>query len=80
MLINTKKYISKSDLNQNFLKVTNLVDEDELNIILKNNIPKYPLLDHNELKTEIFASDNEVIEFAQNIISRNIIAFKELAK
>ncbi len=80
MLINTKNLVSISEANQNFSKVTRLVDENGAAVILKNNIPKYVLLDYNQLETEILASDKEVTELAQDIINRNIVAFKELAK
>ncbi|MDR1159577.1 MAG: type II toxin-antitoxin system Phd/YefM family antitoxin [Syntrophomonadaceae bacterium] len=78
MIINTKNLVSISEANQNFSKVARLVDENGAVVILKNNVPKYVLLEYTQLDEE--PSDNEITAMAQNIITRNIAAFKELAK
>jgi antitoxin Phd len=49
MLVNTQKMVSISEANQNFSKIAKLVDEDKSVVILKNNKPKYILLDFEEL-------------------------------
>ncbi len=80
MLIDTKNIVSITDANQNFSKVTKLVDENGSVVILKNNQPKYVILEFNELEGEEIADMEEVKSLTQSIIAKNINAFKELAK
>lgn len=58
MIINTDDMISISEVNQNFTKVTKLVAERGAAVILKNNIPKYLVIEfdraeNQELKTNV---------------------------
>ncbi|MBW9213160.1 MULTISPECIES: type II toxin-antitoxin system Phd/YefM family antitoxin [Terrabacteria group] len=48
MNINTNNLVSISEANQNFSKVARKVEENGSVIILKNNCPKYLLIDFNE--------------------------------
>ena len=43
MNVNTKSLVSITEANQNFSKVARLVDENGSAVILKNNIPRYPV-------------------------------------
>ena len=45
MTIDTNTMISISEANQNFSKVAKLVDERGSAVILKNNVPKYLVID-----------------------------------
>ena len=77
--------VSISEANQNFSKVARLVDSNGTAVILKNNKPKYVLVDYNTLvqeeKEESVVSDQaSVDEVATSILSRHLDAFKELAK
>ena len=47
MNINIENLVSISEANQNFSKVARLVDEKGTAIILKNNAPRYVLLDYS---------------------------------
>ena len=80
MKINISNLVSISEANQNFSKVARLVDENGATVILKNNKPKYILLEYSQLEKEKFASDADVEEAASNILSKHIKAFEELAK
>lgn len=80
MMINSNLLVPMTDANQNFSKVVRLVDEEGMAVILKNNKPKYVVVDFNEYD-EIKAMRENLIEKAANdIISKNLEAFKELAK
>jgi len=79
MLIDTKNLVSISEANQNFSKVARMVDENGAAIILKNNVPKYVLLEYSQVESEN-ASDEEAVTVAQRIINRHKHAFEELAK
>ena len=41
MTVNTNTLIAMTEANQNFSKVTRMVDEEGIAVILKNNKPKY---------------------------------------
>jgi antitoxin Phd len=80
MNINVENLVSISEANQNFSKVARLVDEKGTIIILKNNAPRYILLDYNLSLQNSLADDAGVDTIASRIVSKHIKAFKELAK
>jgi len=80
MQINTKNLISISEANQNFSKVARLVDENGAAIILKNNTPRYVLIEFSQFQNEEIIGDEEVETIAKRILSRHQAAFEELAK
>ena len=80
MLVNTQKIVSISEANQNFSKVAKLVDEDKSVIIMKNNKPKYILLDFEQFSKEALSEEENLNIIADRILNENIAAFKELAK
>jgi antitoxin Phd len=57
MLVNTKKIVSMSEANQNFSKVAKMVDEDKSVVIMKNNKPKYVVLDFEEFTKEAVSEE-----------------------
>ena len=83
MVINTNTIVPMTDANQNFSKVVRLVDKEGMAVIMKNNIPKYIVVDFDEYE-EISAIREErkrkIDETADKIIEDNLEAFKELAK
>lgn len=79
MLVNTKKIVSMSEANQNFSKVARMVDEDKSVIIMKNNKPKYVVLDFEEFTKEAVSEEQTLDRIADKILEENIEAFKELA-
>mgnify|MGYP002147429162 CR=1 FL=1 len=80
MQINTKNLVSISEANQNFSKVARLVDENGAAIILKNNTPRYVLIEFSQFQNEEIIGDEEVETIAKRILSRHQAAFEELAK
>lgn len=80
MQINTKNLVSISEANQNFSKVARLVDENGAAIILKNNTPRYVLIEFSQFQKEENIGDEEVEAIAKRILSRHQVAFEELAK
>lgn len=80
MLVNTKDLISLTEANQNFSKVARTVDEKGSVIIMKNNTPRYVLIDFKKLE-QLEISVNERMEsLASRILQDNLEAFKELAR
>ena len=80
MNINIDNLVSISEANQNFSRVARLVDEKGTAIILKNNSPRYVLLDYNLFRQNAVADDVDVDAAASRILTKHIKAFEELAK
>ena len=49
MNINTNNLVSITEANQNFSKIARLVDESGAVVILKNNVPRYLVMDKKYL-------------------------------
>ena len=80
MTINTKSLVSISEANQNFSKVARLVDENGTAIILKNNVPRYIIMEFSEAEKIQEADDEDITKLSHRIIEQNKGAYKELAK
>lgn len=80
MKINIDNLVSISEANQNFSKIARLVDEKGTAIILKNNAPRYVLLDYSLFRQNTIADDVDVDQAASIILAKHIKAFEELAK
>jgi|AntAceMinimDraft_17_1070374.scaffolds.fasta_scaffold676127_1 antitoxin Phd len=80
MQINIDNLVSISEANQNFSKVARLVDDKGPALIMKNNHPKYALLDMGEYRKFLEYQENNFSSTADRILTENIEAFKELAK
>lgn len=80
MLVNTQKIVSVSEANQNFSKIAKMVDEDKSVVIMKNNKPKYILLDFEEFSKGSIIEEEKLDTIADRILAENMEAFKELAK
>jgi antitoxin Phd len=80
MIINTENMVSITETNQNFSRVARLVDRTGAAVVLKNNIPRYVILDFNQLKEEEPASTSEALASARKLLKEHLPAFKELAK
>ena len=80
MQINTNNLVSITEANQNFSRIARLVDENGAAVILKNNVPRYVILEYSQIQAEETAENEDVIDLGKKILKRNIEAFKELAK
>ena len=80
MNVNINNLVSISEANQNFSRVARLVDERGTAIILKNNAPRYVLVDYSLLQQNTVADDADVDAAAIRILKKHIKAFEELAK
>ncbi|MCG8502695.1 MAG: type II toxin-antitoxin system Phd/YefM family antitoxin [Firmicutes bacterium] len=75
MLIDTKKMIPISEANRNFSKVAKMVDEDKSIIIMRNNKPKYVIIDFDEFNKEN-DTEEQLDIIADRILHENIKALK----
>lgn len=80
MKINTNSLVSITDANQNFSKVARLVDENGVAVILKNNVPRYLVMEFSQLGAEATAQDDDVMDVSKRILAKHRKAFEELAK
>lgn len=80
MIIDTKQIISMTEANQNFSKASKTADLYGQAIIVKNNKPRYLLIDiANQNYLELTLEEKcEIV--AKRILTKHILAFKELAK
>jgi antitoxin Phd len=80
MTIDTNTMVSMSEANQNFSKVARLVDERGSAVILKNNVPRYLVIDFSKADEEAVASDEDVLRISKRLLARNREAYEALAK
>lgn len=80
MNINTNNLVSISEANQNFSKVARMVDESGAVIILKNNVPRYLLVEFDHAEKEQTAPDEDVLSISKRLIAKTEEAYKVLAK
>ena len=80
MNINTNTTVSISEANQNFSKVARLVDQYGSAVILKNNTPRYLILEFNRADEQLSASTDDVLAASEKLIARNKAVYEELAK
>ncbi len=80
MKVDIENLVSMTEANQNFSKVARLVDENGVAVILKNNTPRYVILDYSKIQEEKIAADDDVKNVSEKILSKHLKAFEELAK
>ncbi|MBQ9195990.1 MAG: type II toxin-antitoxin system Phd/YefM family antitoxin [Clostridia bacterium] len=80
MMVNTNAMVSISEANQNFSRVARMVDEKGTVIIMKNNAPRYLLIEFSQAESLQSASDEDVLSVSTRLIARNRQAYEELAK
>ncbi len=59
MTIDTNTMISITEANQNFSKVTKMVDKHGTAVILKNNVPRYLVIEFGKAEEEQAAIVND---------------------
>jgi antitoxin Phd len=80
MTINTNTMVSITEANQNFSKVARLVDEHGTAIILKNNVPRYLVIDFSKADEDAAASNEDVLSISKRLIEKNKESYEMLAK
>ena len=83
MMVNTNYLVPMTEANQNFSKVVRAVDESGMAVILKNNKPRYVVVDFEEydaIAAAIQMRKAKIDSLADTIIDENMEALGELAK
>ena len=80
MTIDTNTMISITEANQNFSRVARVVDEHGSAVILKNNVPRYLVIDFSKAEQEKYAATEDVLAISKKLIKQNMKAYEALAK
>ncbi len=79
MLVNTDAMVSISEANQNFSRVARMADENGTVVIMKNNAPRYLLIEFSQAQAMQAAADADVLAVSKRLIAKNRPAYEELA-
>ena len=79
-MVNTKTMVSITEANQNFSRVARIVDEQGSAVILKNNVPRYLIVEFSQAEEMQFSPDEDVMAISARLIEKNRKAYEELAK
>lgn len=81
MLIDTNTMFSMTQANQNFSAVARTVDKTGEAVVLKNNKPKYLVVDMENEDFILDLTEDERIDIVtKRVLKKYLPAFKELAK
>ena len=80
MNIDTNNLVSITEANQNFSKIARMVDENGSVVILKNNAPRYVLVEFNEFEKIQQASDEDVLALSKNLMKNNRKVYEAIDK
>lgn len=80
MTIDTNTVVSMTDANQNFSKVTRIVDQYGRAVVFKNNMPRYLIIDFSLVDNAENADNDAVLASAARMMDRFDSAFEALAK
>lgn len=83
MTVDTNNLISMTEANQNFSKVVRMVDEGGLAVILKNNKPRYVVVDfdeYNNISATLQMRKAKIDSTADKLIDENTEALSVLSK
>ena len=71
MKVNTNALVSITEANQNFSKVARLVDENGSAVILKNNTPRYLIVEFSKAENMQTANDEDILSISKKLIDKN---------
>ncbi len=83
MMVNTDNLVAMTEANQNFSRVVRTVDESGLAVILRNNKPRYVVVDfgeYNNIAAALQMRETKIDGAADKLIDENMEALLELAK
>ena len=80
MKVSTSTLVSITEANQNFSKVARLVDEKGSAVILKNNVPRYLVIEFSQAEKMQEAEDEDVLVISSRLMAQNREAYEVLAQ
>ena len=75
MTVDTNTMVSITEATQHFSKVARLVDELGSVVILKNNAPRYLVIDFSKADDSAIARNEDVLEISKRLLEQNKEAF-----
>ena len=79
MKVSTQNMVSITEANQNFSRIARMVDEQGPVVVLKNNRPKYLIIEFASIENE-YALDEDVLNISKTLMQKNRAAYEVLAK
>ena len=80
MMISTNNMVSITEANQNFSRVARMVDEHGSAVILKNNTPRYLLIEFSQAEKEQIMADEDIMTISRRLMEKNKVAYEVLAR
>ena len=80
MTVNMNNPVSFAEACQDFSRVAGMVDENGSVVILKNDMPRYLVIEFGAAEAELTVPDEEILSVSNRIIDRNRNAYEVLAK
>ncbi len=80
MKVSTSTLVSITEANQNFSRVARLVDEKGSAVILKNNVPRYLVIEFSQAEQLQEAEDEDVLCISERLLAQNREAYEVLAQ
>lgn len=80
MKVSTSTLVSITEANQNFSKVARLVDEKGSAVILKNNVPRYLVIEFSQAEKMQEVEDEDVLAISSRLMAQNKEAYEVLAQ
>lgn len=80
MKVSTSTLVSITEANQNFSKVARLVDEKGSAVILKNNVPRYLVIEFSQAEKMQEAEDKDLLAISSRLMTQNQDAYEVLAQ
>ncbi len=80
MKVSTSTLVSITEANQNFSKVARLVDEKGSAVILKNNVPRYLVIEFSKAEQLQETEDEDVLRISERLLAQNREAYEVLAQ
>ncbi len=80
MKIDIKNIVSITEANQNFSRVARMADERGSILIMKNNAPRYLLVEFARVDELRQADDSRMLEIGHEFVKKNDDVFQEMGK
>ncbi len=80
MMVDTKAMVSITEANQNFSRVARMVDSMGAVVVMKNNAPRYMIIDIAQAEAIQAASDEDMLSVSSRLLQKNRQAYEVLAQ
>lgn len=80
MIIDTDILLTMDEAGQDFGRVARLVDSRGAAVIVRNDAPRYLVVDFQQAEEERQLADEDLMVIARKLMEKNMEAYRELAK